>query len=129
VSVPTSLVIPKRALMHGAQGSFVWVIGAGEQVAAKPVQLGASSGNDVVVASGLMSGDRVVVDGILKVQPGAPVHATMLAADGAPSAAPGAPAHAPPGAPAHASPANANAAPAEPPPRADGTPSGAQGSP
>lgn len=112
VSVPDSLVVPKRALMHGAQGSFVWVIGAGEQVAAKPVQLGVSSGNDVVVASGLMAGDRVVVDGILKVQPGAPVHATMLDADGAPAAGP----------------ANGTGAPAEPPSRADGAPSGAQGS-
>jgi membrane fusion protein (multidrug efflux system) len=120
VSVPGSLVVPKRALMHGAQGSFVWVIGAGEQVAAKPVQLGASSGNDVVVASGLVAGDRVVVDGILKVQPGAPVHATMLAPDGAPAAAPGVPAAAPP--------ANGNGAPAEPPSRADGAPSGGQGS-
>ena len=114
VSVPGSFVIPKRALMHGAQGPFVWVIGQGEQVAATPVQLGPSSGNDVVVASGLTDGDRVVVDGILKVQPGAPVHATMLAADGAPAATPG---------------ANGNGTPAEPPTRADGAPSGAQGSP
>jgi hypothetical protein len=98
--------------MHGAQGSFVWVIGAGEQVAAKPVQLGASSGNDVIVASGLMAGDRVVVDGILKVQPGAPVHATMLSADGAPGVGP----------------ANGNGAPTAAPSRADGAPSGAQGS-
>jgi membrane fusion protein (multidrug efflux system) len=97
VSVADSLVIPKRAVMHGAQGSFVWVIGAGEQAAPQPVQLGTSAGNDVVVASGLSPGNRVVVDGILKVQPGAPVHATMLAADGTapPTAAAAAPA--PPG--------------------------------
>jgi membrane fusion protein, multidrug efflux system len=120
VNVSSSLVIPKRALMHGAQGSFVWVIGAGEQVAAKPVQLGPSSGNDVVVASGLAAGDRVVVDGILKVQPGAPVHATMLAADGAPAAAGG-----PPGA---TRPSNGNGAQVEPPSRADSAPTGAQGS-
>ena len=87
--LPGSFVIPKRALMHGAQGPFVWVIGEGEQVAATPVQLGPSSGNDVVVASGLTAGDRVVVDGILKVQPGAAVHATMLNVDGAPANAPG----------------------------------------
>ncbi len=84
VSVASSLVIPKRALMHGAQGPFVWVVGAGEQIAAHPVELGVSAGNDVVVASGLSAGDRVVVDGILKVQPGAAVHATPLAADGTP---------------------------------------------
>ena len=70
--------------MHGAQGAFVWLIGAGEQVAPRPVELGTASGNDVVVTSGLSAGDRIVVDGILKVQPGAPVHATPLAADGSP---------------------------------------------
>jgi membrane fusion protein, multidrug efflux system len=85
VSVASALVIPKRALLHGAQGAFVWLIGPGEQVTPRPVELGAASGNDVVVASGLAAGDRIVVDGILKVQPGAPVHATPLAADGAPS--------------------------------------------
>jgi membrane fusion protein (multidrug efflux system) len=84
VDVASSLVIPKRALMHGAQGPFVWVVGASDKAEPRPVTLGASSGNDVVVASGLAGGDRVVVDGILKVQPGAAVHATMLAADGAP---------------------------------------------
>jgi membrane fusion protein (multidrug efflux system) len=83
VSVASSLVIPKRSLMHGAQGPFVWTIGAGEKVEPRPVELGAASGNDVVVVSGLAPGDRVVVDGILKVQPGAAVRATMLGADGA----------------------------------------------
>jgi membrane fusion protein (multidrug efflux system) len=85
VNVSSSLVIPKRALMHGAQGPFVWTIGAGEKVEPRPVELGAASGNDVVVATGLSAGDRVVVDGILKVQPGAAVRPTMLTADGAPS--------------------------------------------
>jgi membrane fusion protein (multidrug efflux system) len=86
VNVANSLVIPKRALLHGAQGAFVWVVGAGEQVAVRPVELGASAGNDVVVTKGLTAGDRVVVEGILKVQPGAPVQATPLAPDTAPPA-------------------------------------------
>jgi membrane fusion protein (multidrug efflux system) len=87
VSVASSLVIPKRAVMHGAQGSFVWVVGQGEMVAARPVELGAASGNDVVVATGLAAGERVVVDGILKVQPGATVHAVPLVAGASPGAA------------------------------------------
>ena len=88
VNVPSSLVIPKRAVMHGAQGSFVWVVGAGEQVGVRPVELGASSGNDVVVAKGLAAGDRVVVEGILKVQPGAAVRATPIAPAAAPQSNP-----------------------------------------
>ncbi len=88
VNVASSLVIPKRAVMHGAQGSFVWTVGAGEQVGARPVELGPSAGNDVVVAKGLMAGDRVVVDGILKVQPGAGVHATPVVPDAPPQTNP-----------------------------------------
>jgi membrane fusion protein (multidrug efflux system) len=91
VSVAGSLVIPKRAVMHGAQGAFVWTVDAQGQVAPTPVALGASARNDVVVVSGLSTGDRVVVDGILKVQPGAPVSAVPLATDGGPQAASSAP--------------------------------------
>jgi membrane fusion protein (multidrug efflux system) len=83
VTIPNALVIPKRALMHGAQGAFVWVVAEGNAVAPQPVALGAASGNDVVVADGLAPGSRVVVDGVLKVQPGAVVDPVPLADDGA----------------------------------------------
>ncbi len=114
VSVPASLVIPKRAVLHGVQGSLVWVIGEGDKAMPRPVMLGTASGNDVVVTSGLMAGDRVVVDGILKVQPGGAVHATMLGPDGAPPSS-------------GAAPASATAAPtaAEPDARAAGPPAAA----
>ena len=82
VSLDGSLVIPKRAVMHGVQGSFVWLIGSGDKVEFRPVQLGASAENNVIVADGLKSGERIVVDGIMKVQPGAVVKGVPLAADG-----------------------------------------------
>jgi membrane fusion protein (multidrug efflux system) len=88
VNVASSLVIPKRAVMHGGQGAFVWTVGPGEQAGVRPVELGTSAGNDVVVTRGLAAGDRVVVDGVLKVQPGAAVHATPLAPDAAPQSKP-----------------------------------------
>ncbi|HEX5045511.1 MAG TPA: efflux RND transporter periplasmic adaptor subunit [Gammaproteobacteria bacterium] len=87
VALRDTLVIPKRSVMRGAQGAFVWVIGPDSAAAPRPVQLGTSAGNDVAVVSGLAAGDRVVVDGILKMQPGAVVEATLLAADGAPAPA------------------------------------------
>ena len=85
VSVPASLVVPRRAVLHSAQGVRLWVIGDGGKAASREVTLGTSAGNEVVVTSGLVAGDRVVVDGILKVQPGAPLVATMLDRDGAPT--------------------------------------------
>jgi len=95
VNIAGSLVIPKRAVLHSAQGSIVWVVGPDEKVAPRPVQLGITSGNDVAVVNGLAAGDRVVVEGILKVQPGAVVKAVQLQPDGtmpAPAGQPSAPA-------------------------------------
>jgi membrane fusion protein (multidrug efflux system) len=89
VSVPDSLVIPKRAVMHGAQGAFVWLVDGAGQVAPAPIELGALAGNDVAVIAGLTAGARVVVDGILKVGPGAPVNAVPLADSTALSKEPG----------------------------------------
>lgn len=85
VTLPGSFVIPKRAVMHGMQGAFVWVVDAENKVAPRPVRLGITSGNDVAVLEGLEAGERIVVDGILKVQPGAPVTPVPIgqAADGA----------------------------------------------
>ncbi len=92
VSLAGSVVIPKRAVMHGVQGSFVWLIGAGDKIEFRPVQLGATSGNQVVVNDGLKPGERIVVEGVLKVQPGAAVKGVPVAAEGAPSQAPARPA-------------------------------------
>jgi membrane fusion protein (multidrug efflux system) len=90
VNLAGSVVIPKRAVMHGVQGSFVWLIGAGDKVEFRPVQLGATSGNKVVVNDGLKAGERIVVEGVLKVQPGAAVKGVPVAAERAPAQAPGA---------------------------------------
>jgi membrane fusion protein (multidrug efflux system) len=91
VTLASSLVIPQRAVMHGVQGSFVWLIGEGDKVEFRPVQLGTTAENDVVVNEGLKAGERIVVDGILKVQPGAVVKGVPLAAEATPNAAPAQP--------------------------------------
>ena len=78
VSIANSLVIPKRAVMHGAQGAYVWTVDGSGQPVPAPVELGALSGNDVAVTAGLSPGARVIVDGVLKVRPGAPVKAVPI---------------------------------------------------
>ncbi len=78
VTVEDALVIPKRAVMHGAQGTYVWTVDGNGQGTPTPVELGATSGNDAVVTAGLMPGARVVVEGILKVIPGVPVNAVPI---------------------------------------------------
>ncbi len=88
VSIPNSLVVPKRAVMHGAQGAYVWTVDGNGQVALAPVELGALSGNDVAVTAGLTPGARVVVDGVLKVVPGVPVNAVPSATNTARNSGP-----------------------------------------
>jgi membrane fusion protein (multidrug efflux system) len=81
VDVPDALVIPKRAVVQGADGPYVWRIDAAGSVAQQPIVIGTAAGNDTTVVEGLASGDRIVVDGVLKVQPGAAVDATPVTAD------------------------------------------------
>ena len=122
ISVAGSLVIPKRALMHGIQGPFVWLVGADSKIEIRPVKLGISSGNNIAVTEGLKAGDRVVVEGILKVGPGAVVKAMPIDAqkENAPE---------PAAAQASASPASSTA-PAENAPAASATDSqGSSGAP
>ena len=72
------VAIPRKAVMSSAQGAFVWIVGAGEKVEMRPVQIGRSMGNNVVVTNGLAAGDRYVVEGVLKVQPGVQVSAVSV---------------------------------------------------
>lgn len=73
---PKAILVPQRAVQQGQQGKFVYVIDGDGKAAAKPVVVGEWIGQDWVVESGLAAGDRVIVDGTVKVQPGAPVEVT-----------------------------------------------------
>jgi membrane fusion protein (multidrug efflux system) len=68
--------IPRKALMAGPQGAFVWLVGADSKAQMRPVQVGRSFGNNVIVTDGLQAGERYIVEGVLKVmQPGTLVSA------------------------------------------------------
>ena len=70
-SRPNALLVPQRAVMQGQKGKFVYVVGAGDKAEVRPLEVGVWVGNHWLVTSGLKSGERVVTDGMLKVQPGA----------------------------------------------------------
>lgn len=68
--------VPRKAVMSGPQGSFVWVVGEDSKAQMRPVQIGRGLGNNVIVTDGLQAGDRYIVEGVLKVfQPGTQVSA------------------------------------------------------
>jgi membrane fusion protein (multidrug efflux system) len=77
---PRAILVPQRAVQQGQQGKFVFVVGAGGTALARPVQVGEWVGKDWVIESGLEAGERVIVDGTVKVQPGAPVQVTDASA-------------------------------------------------
>jgi membrane fusion protein (multidrug efflux system) len=78
VTLANVVAIPRKAVMSSAQGSFVWIVGAEDKIEMRPVQVGRTMRNDVVVTSGLSQGDRYVVEGVLKVQPGIQVSAVSV---------------------------------------------------
>ena len=69
-----ALSIPQRAVMRDATGAAtVYVIGAENKAEAKPVKLGPALGGEWIVEDGLKAGDKVIVEGGQKLQPGAVV--------------------------------------------------------
>lgn len=78
LSSTTGIYIPIRAVLRTTDGSMVWVVDAANKAAPRPVVPGQMLGNLVEVREGLQPGERVIVDGILKVVPGATVKAVEL---------------------------------------------------
>lgn len=70
---PNSILVPKRAVQQGAQGSFVWVIDNEGQAEFRPIEVGAWAGEQWFVDKGLQAGETVVVEGALKLRAGVPV--------------------------------------------------------
>jgi membrane fusion protein (multidrug efflux system) len=66
--------------MQGPQGKFVYVVGADNQTEVKPVQVGDFYGEQWIITSGLNGDEQVIVDGAIKVRPGAPVKIVAPAA-------------------------------------------------
>jgi len=61
-------VIPSAAIQNGAQGPFVYVVGAGNRVQVRLLQVDFAEGNISVIRQGLSPGEQVVVDGADKLQ-------------------------------------------------------------
>ncbi len=70
VTLANVLAIPRKAVMSGPQGRFVWIVDKDQKVEIRPVQVGRSMGNNIMVTQGLSAGERFIVEGVLKVQPG-----------------------------------------------------------
>ena len=78
VRVPTgtlkgALLVPQAALQSDQSGDYLYVVDGDDKVGQKHVTLGPRQDADRVVSDGLSPDDRVVIEGIQRVQPGAKV--------------------------------------------------------
>jgi membrane fusion protein (multidrug efflux system) len=71
---PNAVVVPQLAVQQGSNGHLVYVVKPDGTAEVRPVVVGDYYGEkDIVIVGGLQAGDRVVVDGALRVVPGQPV--------------------------------------------------------
>ncbi|MFZ3087156.1 MAG: efflux RND transporter periplasmic adaptor subunit [Methylotenera sp.] len=66
-------VVPQTAVITNDQGKFVYVANDKNEAAIRPIVAGNWVGKDWVVLSGLEVGDKVIVDNIIKIRPGAAI--------------------------------------------------------
>jgi membrane fusion protein (multidrug efflux system) len=95
---PNAILLPQRAVLQGAKSHFVWVLDANSKPHQRVVEVGEWHGDDWFVTAGLKAGERVVVDGAIRV--GADSQVRVVSAPpppGAPASAPAAQAPSAPG--------------------------------
>ncbi|WP_374526484.1 efflux RND transporter periplasmic adaptor subunit [Sphingopyxis sp.] len=70
---PNGILIPQRAVKLSADAATVMIVDAQNKAAIRPVKLGTMEQGQWAIVDGLKPGDKVIVDGLQKVQPGQPV--------------------------------------------------------
>ncbi|MBK7417053.1 MAG: efflux RND transporter periplasmic adaptor subunit [Dechloromonas sp.] len=83
-------LVPQSAVLQTEQGALVMLAGEGDKVTPRPVQAGEWLGKDWVILGGLKAGDKVIVDNLMKLRPGAPVAPHPPVVPGAPATTPAA---------------------------------------
>lgn len=71
-----ALLVPERAIGNDQSKRFVFVVDHDSKAEYRPVTLGALVDGQRVVTAGLKAGDDVILDGLQRLGPGAPVAAT-----------------------------------------------------
>jgi membrane fusion protein (multidrug efflux system) len=75
----SAVAVPQAAVQQGPRGAYVWTVDNDGKAQQRAVETGEWNGNDWVIKSGLRPGDHVVIDNTLRLLPGAPVKANVVA--------------------------------------------------
>ena len=80
--------MPTAGVQRGVPGTFVYLVNADNTVSVRKIELGVTDGDRVEVRSGLVPGDRIVIDGADKLRDGAKINVRAEADTGKPPATP-----------------------------------------
>jgi membrane fusion protein (multidrug efflux system) len=111
---PNAILVPQQAVLQGAKGHFVVIVDKENKAEIRPVEVGPWYGNEWFITRGLAPGETVVVDGMVKLSPGASVKVVETKSASASANPKGAPGAAPAGAGVAGAPATGAAATAGP---------------
>jgi hypothetical protein len=82
-----AILVPQRGVTRNQQGQpTALVVGANNKVELRTLHTERTIGENWLVTGGLSAGDKVIIDGLQKVAPGAGVKTIALTADGYPVA-------------------------------------------
>lgn len=75
-SRPNAILVPQRAVLQGSKSHFVWVVDKDSKAHQRVVEVGTWHGDDWFISEGLKPGERIVVDGAIRVVADAPLKIT-----------------------------------------------------
>jgi membrane fusion protein (multidrug efflux system) len=74
IVMPDAIVVPKAAISQGPLGPFVYLLEPDNVARARPVRIYRELPDGYIVRKGVVAGDRIVVDGVIRVRPGSLVN-------------------------------------------------------
>jgi membrane fusion protein (multidrug efflux system) len=77
---PGAILVPQRAVLQGSKSHFVWVVDNDSKAHQRVVETGTWRGDDWFITDGLKPGDRIVVDGAIRVAADMPLKITQAPA-------------------------------------------------
>jgi membrane fusion protein, multidrug efflux system len=86
--IPQALLVPERAIGTDQNKKFIFVVGTDNKVQYREVSLGSTIKGDRVITAGIVSGEKVIVDGIQHVRPDAVVNPTETSTATSPASKP-----------------------------------------
>ena len=80
-TLPKAIVVPDDAIQHGVDGLYAYAVNGDNKAELRKLKVGPSVDGRTVIEQGIAVGDRVIVAGQYKVQPGSTVSVAVSSAD------------------------------------------------